>query len=236
MSEKIRARLMELQDLKYREFNQNLVPGMEPDYIIGVRTPQLRALAKEIGKTEEKEILYKELPHACFEENQLHSFLISEEKDFETCIKNLEEFLPYMNNWATCDQCSPKVFRKHKAELVPYIEKWMQSDHTYTIRFAIGMLMQHFLDEDFDRKYPEMVASIRSEEYYVNMEIAWYFATALAKQYEEILPFLLENRMDVWTHNKTIQKAVESFRISPEQKTYLKTLKRKKHTRKNDEY
>lgn len=227
MSKMILQRLYEQQDLKYREFQAKLTPSLTIEDFIGVRTPALRSMAKEIAKTEEKEPFYRELPHRYFDENQLHAFLLSEEKDFAYCIKELELFLPYMNNWATCDQCSPKIFKKYREELLPYIEKWLRSDHTYTIRFGIGMLMQFYLDDAFNPKYAEMVAAVHSEEYYVNMEIAWYFATALAKQYDAVLPILLEQKLDVWTHNKTIQKAVESYRITPEQKVYLKTLKRK---------
>ena len=146
-------------------------------------------------------------------------------KDYSSCIEALEEFLPYVDNWATCDQMSPKVFRKHKGELLSHIRTWIASDRTYTIRFGIGMLMQHFLDEDFDPEYPELAAAVRSDEYYVKMMIAWYFATALAKQYDEVIPYLENQNLDVWTHNKAIQKAIESFRITPEQKQYLRTLK-----------
>ena len=160
------------------------------------------------------------LPHEYFDENQLHAFLISEEKDYDRCIRRVEAFLPYIDNWATCDQLSPKVFKKHKDELLTRIRMWMKSDHTYTIRFAIGMLMQHFLDEDFDLQYPDMVAQIRSEEYYVNMMIAWYFATALAKQWEAALPLI--PTLPEWVRRKAIQKACESFRVSDAHKTTLK--------------
>ena len=154
--------------------------------------------------------------------------MIALEKDFERCLAEVERFLPYIDNWATCDQLSPKVFAKHREELLSRIDVWLESDHVYTIRFGIGMLMQHFLNEDFDVKYAERVAGIRSDEYYVNMMTAWYFATALAKQYDAVLPFIENRKMDVWTHNKAIQKAVESYRITPEQKTYLRSLKIKK--------
>ncbi|MBQ9279326.1 MAG: DNA alkylation repair protein [Lachnospiraceae bacterium] len=224
----IEKRLFELQDKKFNEFNKKLIPGMEDSYFIGVRTPALRAFAKEISKEEDTQSFLKELPHKYFDENQLHGFIISGEKDFKVCIEEVEEFLPYINNWATCDQTSPKVFKKHKKELLPYIEKWIKSEHTYTVRFAIGMLMQHYLDDDYDEKYPKLVAVVRSEEYYINMMIAWYFATALAKQYESILPYIEEKKLDNWTHNKAIQKACESYRITPEQKEYLKTFKIKK--------
>ncbi len=221
----IQDRLFELQDKKFNDFNKSLIPGMPEDYFIGIRTPALRNLAKELYKNEDINIFLDTLPHRYFDENQLHGFIISLEKDFNICIKRLEEFLPYINNWATCDQTSPKIFKKHKEELLPYIEKWIKSGHTYTVRFAVGMLMEHFLDDAFDKRYPKMVEAISSEEYYINMMRAWYFATALAKQYESIIPYIEEKRLDTWTHNKTIQKAVESYRITPEQKEYLKTFK-----------
>lgn len=221
----IRKELFELQDQKYRDFQGKLIPTVAIDTVIGVRTPELRRYAKQLaGREELAEFLY-DLPHQYFDENQLHAFLISGMKDFERCIEEVCRFLPFVDNWATCDQMSPKIFKKNRAELLAYIREWMASGKTYTIRFAIGMLMEHFLDEDFDIVYPEMVALVRSEEYYVNMMIAWYFATALAKQYEAVLPFIEERRLDPWTHNKAIQKSVESCRITAEQKAYLKSLK-----------
>ena len=225
--EEILVHLFSLQDTGYRDFQARLIPDIAADFVIGVRTPVLRSFAKEFFKAGGEDVseFLSCLPHSYFDENQLHAFLISMQKDFATCISLLENFLPFIDNWATCDQLSPKVFKKHRAELLPYIEKWLQSDRTYTIRFGIGMLMQHFLDEDFNPLYLEKVASIRSREYYVNMMIAWYFATALAKQYEKTLPFIENKKLDRWTHNKVIQKAVESYRISPAQKEYLKGLK-----------
>lgn len=214
-----------MQDAGYRDFQSGLIPGEEQKQMIGVRTPQLRNLAKQLAGRPGVEVFLNELPHPYFEQMQLHAFLISGIKDFETCIKEVCKFLPYVDNWATCDQMSPKVFKKKKQELLPYIREWIASPLTFTVRFAIGMLMEHFLDADFSLDYPKMVAQVRSEEYYINMMIAWYFATALAKQYEQILPFLTEQKLDVWTHNKTIQKAIESRRISEEQKTYLRSLK-----------
>ena len=234
----ISDRLFALQDKKYADFQAKLIPGIERDRVIGVRTPVLRALAKELVKEDAERskagesplvnAFLAELPHAYFDEDQLHAFIISLEKDHEKCMEKVEAFLPYVNNWATCDQLSPKVFKKHKNELLPRIDKWMASGHTYKIRFAIGMLMEHFLDEDFDTAYPDRVAAVRSDEYYINMMIAWYFATALAKQYEAVLPYIEGKRLDRWTHNKAIQKAVESYRITPEQKEYLKSLRLKK--------
>lgn len=218
-------RLFELQDKKYRDFQAKLIPNIDPETMIGIRTPDLRKLAKEMAKEPETDKFLKALPHRWFDENQLHSFIISLTKDYETCIAQVERFLPYIDNWATCDQLSPKVFRKNREDLLCHIREWLKSDETYTIRFAVGMLMEHFLDEDFEAAYPEMAAAIESDEYYVNMMRAWYFATGLAKQYDAVLPFLVEKRLDKWTHNKTIQKAVESRRITPEQKEYLKSLK-----------
>ena len=217
--------LYELQDLKYRDMQIKIIPSIEPESVIGVRTPELKAMAKEILKSGDYRDFLKELPHKYFEENQLQAFIISGMKDFDECMAELERFLPYVDNWATCDQMSPKIFGKHKAALLKHINEWIRSDTAYTVRFGIGMLMEHFLDDDYDPGYPGLVAGLRSEEYYVNMMIAWYFATALAKQYESILPFIEEKRLDDWTHNKAIQKSVESRRITDEQKRYLKSLK-----------
>ena len=221
----IQKRLFELQDEKYRDFQVKLIPTVDPATVIGVRTPELRKLAKELSKRDDIDAFLETLPHNHFDENQLHAFILSGMKDFTKCMTGVCGFLPFIDNWATCDQLSPKVFGKNKAELLAYINEWLQSDETYTIRFAAGMLMEHFLDDDFDIKYPEMVAAIESDEYYVNMMRAWYFATALAKQYDRVISFIEEKRLDKWTHNKTIQKSVESYRIAPEQKAYLKSLK-----------
>ena len=223
----MRKRLFELQDLKYRDFQAGLIPNIEKDLFIGVRTPELRRLAKEIANDEDTIAFLKDVPHKYFDENQLHAFIISLGRNFDETVGAVEAFLPYVNNWATCDQLSPKVFKKHKKELLPYIKKWIKSKKTYTVRFAIGMLMEHFLDDDFDVQYPKMVAGVKSDEYYINMMIAWYFATALAKQYDASIPFIENGSLDAWTHNKAIQKSVESRRISTAQKEYLKALKRK---------
>ena len=280
----IQEKLFELQDVKYRDFMKKLIPTVDPATVIGIRTPDLRKLAAQLAGREDigefsgavphtyiAEFLAA-LPHTYFEENQLHAFLISGIRDFEKCLAEVERFLPYVNNWATCDQMSPKVFKKHRQELLPAIERWIRAgavdtaqrsagavaavvdeqksvtaagaaelsvginadcvdeqkavtNTVYTVRFGIGMLMAHYLDEDFDPVYPEMVAAVRSEEYYVRMMAAWYFATALAKQYEAVLPFIEDRRLDNWTHNKAIQKAIESYRITPEQKAYLRKLK-----------
>lgn len=227
ITDDIRKELKKLQDKGYREMQVTIIPTVDAESIIGVRTPALRQLAKEISKREDISEFLSDLPHKFFEENQLHAFILSGMKDAESCIRLVDEFLPYVDNWATCDQMSPKVFKKHKQLLLKYVDQWIKSDHTYVKRFAIGMLMEHFLDEDFRTSYLTKVSKIRSEEYYVNMMIAWYFATALAKQYEDTLPFIEKQKLDKWTHNKSIQKAVESYRITPEQKEYLKTLKRK---------
>ncbi len=229
MKEQIREELFKLQDVEYRDFQSKLIPNVSKDYFIGIRTPELRkyakTLVKDVSKFDDLKTFLDTLPHTYFDENQLHAFIISEIKDYEICIDYLEAFLPYVDNWATCDQMSPKVFKKHKDELLPYIEKWIKSDKIYTVRFAIGMLMTHFLDEDFDVKYPKMVAKVKSDEYYINMMIAWYFATALAKQYDATFPFIEGCKLDPWTHNKTIQKAIESYRITPEQNEILRSLK-----------
>jgi 3-methyladenine DNA glycosylase AlkD len=244
----IRAELFALQDLKYRDFQSKLLPTVDKATIIGVRTPALRNLAKNLAQQDalaKKELarqkdhvalvdlaqqegidaFMEDLPHRYFDENQLHAFLLSGQKDFHHCVEGVCRFLPFVDNWATCDQMSPKVFKKHRQKLLDYIQQWIRSDATYTIRFGVGMLMEHFLDEDFRPEYLETVASLRSEEYYVNMMIAWYFATALAKQYDEALPYIQDFRLEPWTHNKAIQKSIESNRIIPEQKAYLKTLK-----------
>ncbi len=221
----IREHLFSMQDTKYRDFQAKLIPTVEADSVIGVRTPELRKYATELIRQGEYDAFLQDLPHKYFDENQLHAFIVSGIRDYEKCMEEVCHFLPYVDNWATCDQMSPKVFKKHKTELLGQVKEWIKSDAAYTVRFAIGMLMEHFLDEDFDPEYPKMVAKVRSEEYYINMMIAWYFATALAKQYDAILPYIEEKKLDAWTHNKAIQKSVESYRITPEQKDYLKSLK-----------
>ena len=223
--DEIVAELFHLQDKKYAAFQAKLIPTVEPDRIIGVRTPELRAFAKELSREGDAAAFLAALPHPYFEEDQLHAFVISLEKDFDKCMVEVEAFLPFVDNWATCDLFSPKAFKKEPEKLLPYIDRWLKSDRVYTVRFGIVMLMQHFLDERFDPKYADMVAAVRSEEYYINLAIAWYFATALAKQYTSIVPYLEGERLDDWTHNKAIQKSVESYQITPEQKAHLKTLK-----------
>ena len=220
-------KLFELQDEKYRNFQSKLIPTINSESIIGIKTPELKTLAKDISKGNEilRNDFLSDVPHRYFEENQLQAFIISDEKDFDKCIDYLENFLPYIDNWATCDQLCPAIFKKNHSKLLPYINKWINSNYTYTIRFAIKLLMQHFLNEDFKPEYLEMVAKVESSEYYINMMRAWYFATSLAKQYESTITVIQEKRLDIWTHNKTIQKAIESFRITPEQKTYLRSLR-----------
>lgn len=225
IEKRVQAQLFEMQDLKYRDFHSKLMPTVDKAKIIGVRTPELRKFAKEFGKTEEAKEFLKILPHKYYEEDNIHAFLIEQIKDFDECISALDSFLLYVDNWATCDMMTPKVFKKNTDKLLPKINEWLISDYTYQVRFAIGMLMKFYLDENFDEKYLKLVASVKSEEYYINMMIAWYFATALAKQWEKALPYIENKVLDKWTHNKAIQKAVESYRITTEQKEYLKTLK-----------
>ena len=217
----IYERLFSVQDIRYRDFQLNLTPGLTEEYMIGVRTPELRKIAKELIKQGESDIFIEELPHKYFEENQIHVFILSEMKDFDRLINETERFLPYIDNWATCDQLRPRCFQKNRKALLPYIRKWIASDEPFTIRFGIGMLMVHFLDDGYDKTLLELPASVDSEEYYVRMMIAWFFATALAKQYADALPYITTHRLDKWTHNKTIQKAIESDRVTPEHKKEL---------------
>ena len=226
-TENIRKKLFELQDLDYRQFHSSLIPNLNQNTFIGVRTPELRKFAKHLANDKDTSAFLNDVPHKYYDENQLHAFIISLGKDFNETISKVDAFLPYVDNWATCDQMSPTVFKKHKKELLTYINKWLNSKRTYTVRFGIGMLMTHFLDDDFDLEYPATVAEIKSDEYYVKMMIAWYFATALAKQYDAVIPFIENGKLEKWTHNKAIQKSIESRRISQEQKEYLKTLKKK---------
>lgn len=221
----LQTTLFGLQDLKYRDFHSRLMPGIDKDTIIGIRTPVLRKFAKEFAGTTEAETFLQELPHQYYEENNLHMMLLAGIKEYEKCVCEVERFLPYINNWATCDSPAPKCFAKHKEELLPKIRTWMASDHTYTIRYGIEMLMNLYLEEDFKPEYPKLAAAVQSEEYYVNMMIAWYFATALAKQWDAVIPYLEQRKLSPWVHRKTIQKAVESYRITDEQKIYLKSLR-----------
>ena len=221
----ISEELFALQDTEYQVFQSKLMPTIPPETVIGVRTPLLRKRAKELAGTPQAESFLHDLPHRYYEENNLHAFLIEQIRDYDTALAETERFLPYINNWATCDCFCPKVFAKHKEELLIPLRRWLGSDQTYTVRYAMGMLMRYYLDEDFQPEYLAWVAGVHSEEYYLNMMRAWYFATALAKQPDAALPWLTDRRLDVWTHNKTIQKAAESYRISPEMKQQLRELR-----------
>lgn len=220
--EEIQKHLFELQDMAYRDFHSRLMPGIDKETIIGIRVPVLRKYAKSIAGTELAEKFIKELPHCYYEENNLHMMLITRIKDYDRCLLEIERFLPYIDNWATCDFPAPKCFENHKEDLLPVIKRWIASSETYTIRYGIGMLMRLYLDTDFDPEYVRIVAEVKSDEYYVNMMIAWYMATALAKQWDAVIPYIEEHRMSDWVHRKTIQKAVESYRITDDQKRYLK--------------
>ena len=222
----IREELFALQDVEYGDFQAKLTPGIPRDSFIGVRVPDLRKLAKRIIKEPETTDFLRELPHKYYDENMLHGLLLSEMKDYDACIAEVDQFLPYVDNWAVCDIMSPKIFKRDKAAILDKIKEWSASEKTYTCRFGIEMLMSFFLDEDFKPEYLDIPASVHSEEYYVQMMIAWFFATALAKQWDATVKYIENQRLDTWTHNKTIQKARESYRITPEQKEYLKTLKR----------
>ena len=221
----IRKELFSMRDNEYRDFQSKLLPSVDSGTFVGVRTPDLRGMAKRWGKRPDAGVFLKDLPHAYFDENQLHAFIISAIKEYEPCVKEVSLFLPYVDNWATCDQLSPKAFKKHGRELLTHVRKWLASGQTYAVRFGVRMLMDHYLESDFDPEYPAMVAAIRSEEYYVRMMRAWYFATALAKRYDEVISFLTENRLDDWTHNMAIRKAVESRRVGSEKKEYLRSLR-----------
>lgn len=226
MSNSIREYLISLQDKKHAEFSSKLMPTVAPETVLGIKTPRLKEFAAKIKWTDEAEDFLSDLPHKYFEENNLHAFLIERERDFDRCIELIESFLPYIDNWATCDSMKPKVLKKEPEKLLKYINKWIKSKDIYAVRYGINLLMSFYLDENFDEDYLMIVANVRSNEYYINMMRAWYFATALAKRYKETLTYIENNRLDTWTHNKTIQKAIESLRISREQKEYLRTLKK----------
>ena len=218
-------RLAACGDEKYREFQSKLVPNIPSETILGVKTPDMRRIAKEIKGTKEAEDFLKELPHKYYEENLVHFFLIAMIKDFDECVGEVERFLPFVDCWPVCDQSSPKVFSKNHEKLLPLIRKWIGSEHVYTARFGLRMLMNEFLGDDFRPEYLEWAASVRGEDYYIKMMVAWYFATALAKQYDASVIYIEERRLEPWTHKKAIQKAVESFRVSDEHKEYLKTFR-----------
>lgn len=221
----LQQRLFKLQDLKYRDFHSRLMPGVDKDKIIGIRTPVLKKFAKEYMKEPGWKQFLRELPHKYYEEDNLHMILIGSIKDYDTCMAELKNMLPYIDNWATCDFPTPRIFEDHKEDVLKEIDSFLASNHTYKVRYGIGLLMRLFLDDDFRPEYPEKVAAVHSDEYYINMMMAWYFATALAKQWEAVVPYIEEHRLDDWVHRKTIQKAVESYRITDEQKAYLKTFR-----------
>lgn len=225
MNNTLQTELFALADEDYKKFHSKLIPNISPNQIIGIRTPILRKFAKEFYKNSSKDLFLNSLPHEYYEENNLHAMLIEQIKNYNEAICRTEEFLPYIDNWATCDIFSPPVFKKHPDEFYEKIKLWIRSEHTYTKRFAITKLMSLYLDENFNDEHLLLVSNVKSDEYYVNMAIAWYFATALAKQYEASLPYLTSHKLSSWIHNKTIRKAVESYRITSEQKEYLKTLK-----------
>jgi len=224
MQTSIQERLFFMQDTAYRDFQCKLMPTVDRDTVIGVRTPLLRKMARELD-SKTADAFMRALPHRYYEENNLHAFLIERIRDYDTCIAALDAFLPYVDNWATCDSMNPKILGKHRERLLFDIERWLASSDVYAVRFAIKLMMTYYLDADFDPTYPARVAAIESEEYYINMMIAWYFATALAKQYGAILPYLAKRRLSPWIHAKAIQKAVESYRITDAQKEELKQMK-----------
>ena len=210
MKDKIVSDLFNMRDKKFAKFNSGLIPTTDSEYVIGVRTPELKQYAKTLSNPDE---FLNDLPHKYFEENQIQAFILSNIRDFEKCVNMVDAFLPYVDNWATCDQLIPKVFAKNKELLLLFIKKWIKSKHTFTVRFAIGLLMRFFLGNSFDKKYAQMVINVKSDEYYINMMRAWYFATALAKNWDEVIDIIKNKELDTWTHNKTIQKSIESFRI-----------------------
>ena len=218
-------RLLEVKDEGYRDFQAKLVPNISPDTIIGVRTPDMRAVAKEVFSSKERDEFLNDLPHKYYEENLVHFFVISLIKDFDECIAATERFLSYVDCWPVSDQATPKSFKKNHEKLLPYIKKWIADEHVYTSRFGIRMLMNEFLGDDFKKEYLEIVSSKRGDDYYLKMMVAWYFATALAKKYEESVKYIEERKLDEWVHRKAIQKAIESFRVSEEHKEYLRSLR-----------
>ena len=217
--------LLKVKDDKYKEFQAKLVPNIDPDIILGVKTPEMRQIAKDIFNSKEKDAFLKDLPHKYYEENLVHFFIISMIKDFDECIREVETFLPYVDCWPVSDQATPRSFKKNHEKLLPYIKKWIKSKHLYTSRFGIRMLMNEFLGDEFKDEYAKLVASVKSDEYYLKMMVAWYFATALAKNYDETIKYIEERKLDDWVLKKTIQKAVESYRVTDEHKEYLKSFR-----------
>ncbi len=222
----ITEQLFSLQDIKYREFHSRLMPNIDPERIIGIRIPELRKLAKELVNNGKAEAFIKNLPHYYYEENNLHAFIIEQIRDYDLLIKELDRFLPFVDNWATCDSLRPKAFKNNSDRLITDAFRWMSSSHEYTVRFGIEVMMLYYLDGNFKKDFPKRIAELESDKYYINMMIAWYFATALAKQWDAVIPFIEKNQLSPWINNKAIQKAAESFRITPEQKKYLKAFKR----------
>ena len=222
MKNKIRDELLLMGETGYRDFSSSLMPTVDKSRVIGIRIPILRKYAKQLNNYED---FLADLPHRYYEENNLHAFLIESEGDFDKCIERLDSFLPYVDNWATCDSMKPKALKKEPEKLMIHIKRWLLSHDVYAVRYAINLLMSYYLDDGFDKSYLELVVGVESDEYYINMMRAWYFATALSKQYASAVLYLEEKRLDKWTHNKAIQKAVESYRITEEQKIYLKKLK-----------
>lgn len=221
----VQEQLFALRDLKYRDFHSKLIPNIDKENVIGIRVPILRKFAKQFAKSDKVQEFLNELPHQYYEENNLHMMLIAQIKDYNMCVSETEKFLPYIDNWATCDLPLPKCFDKNKEDIIVRAKNWIATDDTYVKRYGMGVMMRMFLDEDFKEEYIQLVAGVKSEEYYVNMMIAWYMATALAKQWDAAIPYIQEHRLSEWVHRKSIQKAVESYRITPEQKDYLKGLR-----------
>ena len=223
----IQEKLFEYQDLGYREFNSKLIPNIDKETMIGVRIPDIRKIEKSLS-TEEKEEFLLKLPHKYFEENMLHGIIISNMKEYDMVIINLEKFLPYVDNWAVCDSISPKIFKKNREKAIVNVLSWIKSNHTYVCRFGIGMIMQLYLeDEYFKRTYLDIIAEIKTEDYYINMMRAWTFQVALVKQWKEAILYIEKGLLDEFTHNKTISKSCDSYKIEKEKKEYLKTLRRK---------
>ena len=225
MSEFIAAQLHGMVDADYADFQRKLLPTVAPERIVGVRTPALRALAKTLWHNGMAEAFMAQLPHATFEENQLHTLALAQMRDFTACLAATECFLPYVDNWATCDQLLPRCFAQNTALLLPAVERWLAADHEYTVRFGMGMLLKHYLDEHFEPHLLELVARVQRGEYYIRMMQAWYFAEALAKQPAAALPYIRQRRLERWVHNKAIQKATESRRIGAELKAQLRSLR-----------
>lgn len=224
----IQTRLFEMRDLKYRDFHSRLMPTVDKDLIIGVRTPALRKFANELSRTDEAFAFLRELPHKYYEENNLHAFIIEKTRNYDELIAQLDTFLPFVDNWATCDMMAPTAFKKNLGTLTREIHRWISSEHLYTVRFAIVTLMKFYLDDNFSPDHLELCANVVADEYYLSMAVAWYFATALAKQWDAASPYIMENRLDTATHNRAIQKACDSFRISTEQKQLLRTYRKNK--------